>query len=276
MPVRNFPLPFSIVEPPKGESPVVVEVPHAGLSVDAQTLARLIASAHALGRDADLYVDELYADAPSHGATLLCATMSRYVCDLNRSESDVDARSVEGAPAQPRAPRGVVWQLTGEGQDALEAPLPREEFERRLKAYYRPYHEALTQLVQRKIGTFGYVVVVAAHSMPSVGRNAQGRDAVRADVVPGTRGRTSAAPSIVHAVDAHARAAGFSVAHDDPYQGGFTTRHYGRPDLNCHVVQVELARRLYMDERTLAKSSNFDRMRAWCGALVARMTERKP
>jgi N-formylglutamate amidohydrolase len=108
--------------------------------------------------------------------------------------------------------------------------------------------------------------------MPSVGRAAHGDAdavrAVRADVVPGTRGRTSAAAPFIDHVDAHARAAGLTVAHDDPYQGGYTTQHYGRPDLQIHVVQVELARRLYMDEPTLSKHPGFDRMRAWCGALA--------
>jgi len=91
---------------------------------------------------------------------------------------------------------------------------------------------------------------------------------VRADVVPGTRGRTSASATFIDCVDAQARAAGLSVAHDDPYQGGYTTQHYGRPDLKVHVVQVELARRLYMDEPTLSKHLGFERMRNWCTGLT--------
>jgi N-formylglutamate amidohydrolase len=102
-----------------------------------------------------------------------------------------------------------------------------------------------------------------------VGRAGHGDPhAHRADVVPGTRGRTSAAAAFIDCVDSHARKAGLSVAHDDPYQGGYTTQHYGRPGADVHVVQVELARRLYMDEATLAKNAGFDRMRAWCTALA--------
>ena len=118
-------------------------------------------------------------------------------------------------------------------------------------------------------------MILAAHSMPSVARLAHG-DAgqVRADVVPGTRGRTSAAPKYIDAVDAHARARGWSVAHDDPYKGGFTTQHYGRPRDHVHVVQVELARRLYMDEGTYRPIPGaFDDVRAWCRALVRRLGE---
>ena len=265
-----MPAPFTVFEPATGETPLVVEIPHAGLQVDGPTLARLAAPASAIGRDADLYVDELYADAAARGATVIRANVSRYVCDLNRSELDVDAESVEGAPPQFRATRGIIWRLTSEGAKVLESPLPRAELERRLDAFYRPYHRALAALLERKRARFGFAMCLAAHSMPSAGRPGHGDpQAQRADVVPGTRGRTSAGALFIDAVDAHARAAGFSVAHDDPYQGGYTTQHYGRPALDVHVVQVELARRLYMTEQTLTKNESFDRTRAWCAELVS-------
>ena len=77
--------PFELIEPTGAETPVVVEVPHAGLELPAPFLEPLAAPARALGRDADLYVDRLYEDAPAEGATLLVARTSRYVVDLNRA-----------------------------------------------------------------------------------------------------------------------------------------------------------------------------------------------
>jgi N-formylglutamate amidohydrolase len=269
--------PFSVIEPTAEETPLTVEVPHAGLFVDARALSFLVAPARAIGRDADLYVDELYEGVTSRGATLIVSHVSRYVVDLNRNEHDVDADSVEGAPSHTRATRGIIWRLTSDGSRVLDAPLPRRELDRRLDTYYRPYHEALAAVLERKRARFGYAVVLAAHSMPSVGRAGHGDPhATRADVVPGTRGRTSAGKPFIDVVDAHARASTLSVAHDDPYQGGYTTQHYGRPDLAVHVVQVELARRLYMDEPTLAKNAGFDRMRAWCTDLAALLGRTKP
>jgi N-formylglutamate deformylase len=62
------------------------------------------------------------------------------------------------------------------------------------------------------------------------------------------------------------------VSHDDPYRGGHSTVHYGRPAARVHAVQVELARRLYMDERTLEKKqSDFAKVQSFCDALVARL-----
>ncbi|MDF2693506.1 MAG: N-formylglutamate deformylase [Labilithrix sp.] len=273
----SMPAPFSVIEPSGEETPVIVEVPHAGLWVDGQALATLVAPARSIGRDADLWVDELYADAPARGATMIAAHVSRYVVDLNRSERDVDSESVEGAPTSARATRGIIWRLTSDGARVLDAPLPRRELERRLDSFYRPYHETIATLIARKRARFGYAILVAAHSMPSVGRAAHGDpNAQRADVVPGTRGRTSASPRFIDAVDAHARGAGFSVAHDNPYQGGFTTVNYGRPNEASHVVQVELARRLYMDETTLRKNAGFDRLRSFCADLVTRLGGVRP
>ena len=273
---------FTLTEPSTGETPLVVEVPHAGIDVPPAYLASLVAPARSIGRDADLYVDDLYADAPFEGATLLVAHTSRYVLDLNRGEGDLDADTVLGGPTNgARMPRGLIWRLTTDGDPALARPLTAADVEARLHAVHRPYHAALLAALERKKAKFGYAVLLAAHSMPSVGRSGPegsarrgllgGAGAARADVVPGTHGRTTAAACFIDAVDAHARAQGFSVRHDDPYKGGFTTRHYGVPAARVHAVQIELARRLYMDETTLLRSRAFDVVRRWCRALVVKL-----
>ena len=268
--------PFEVFEPTGTETPVVVEIPHAGLDLPAPFLELLIAPAHAMGRDADLYVDALYEDAPAEGATVLVCRMSRYAVDVNRAETDVDGEVVEGARADVALHHGLVWRTTSEGETALSRKLTRTELEERLELVWRPYHRMLAKLVEQKRARFGVAVVLAAHSMPSVERSSRDRPRdvpprPRADVVPGTRGRRSAAPSLIDAVAEHAVARGWSVRHDDPYAGGFTTQHYGRPAEGVHVVQVELARRLYLDEATLRPGSEFAGVRAWCRELVGKL-----
>ncbi len=263
---------FCVREPTAKETPVVVEVPHAGLGLDAPALATLVAPARALGQDADLYVDDLYVDAPAEGATLLTARVSRYVCDLNRGERDIDGATVEGKSGKA-APHGLVWRLTTDNLPALSGPLEPAELERRLREIYRPYHSTLQQLIAGKIQRFGHAILLCGHSMPSrgrVGHTDPGR--ARADVVPGSRGRTTAAPSVIQVPDDLARERGLTVAHDEPYRGGFTTGHFGRPHEGIHAIQVELSRRLYMSERTLDKKQpDFDKIRDYCRALVARL-----
>lgn len=265
-------MPFRVVEPSGRETAVVVEVPHAGLEVPAHFRGPMVTPLRSVARDADLYVDELYADAPETGATLLVAHTSRYLIDLNRAEDDFDASAVEGGAASPSRARGLVWSLTTDNEPALSRPLTRAELDERLAAVYRPYHETLLGLLDRKRARFGHVVLLAAHSMPSLGRAGHGDAGTpRADVVPGTRGRTTSRADFIDRVERLAGDAGFSVRHDDPYRGGFTTQRHGRPAENVHAVQVELARRLYMDEATLRKHRKFATLRTWCRALVAEL-----
>jgi N-formylglutamate amidohydrolase len=263
---------FSVREPTGREIPVVVEIPHAGLDVDAEALATITAPARAIGQDADLYVDELYARAPELGATVLVAHASRYVCDLNRAESDIDGLAVQGAPSRS-APHGLVWRATTENQPVLQAPLTPAELERRLSVVYRPYHRTLSALIEQKRERFGHAILLCAHSMPSLGRlghSDAGRE--RADVVPGSRGKTTAALSIIETPERLAKNIGWTVSHDDPYRGGFSTAHYGRPAARIHALQVEVARRLYMDERSLSKNqSGFNKLQKFCEGLVAEL-----
>lgn len=245
------------------ETPLIVEVPHAGLAVDAESLAFCIAPGRAIGQDADLYVDELYQDATAAGASVLVAEMSRYVCDLNRNEADFDAETAVGGRADASA-FGVIWRRTTEGYPALRSPLEASEVERRLSRFHRPYHRALAELIQEKRARFGTVILLCAHSMPSLGRGGESR----ADIVPGTRGRTSTATSVIACVERVCESFGHTWVHDQPYRGGFSTEHYGRPADGVHAIQVELARRLYMDESTLAKSEGFSSCRKFCFELV--------
>lgn len=242
---------FELVRPAGIPGPVIVEVPHAGLAIPEQVADELFAPKDALMRDADPWVDALFDQAPSVGATLLCARVSRYVVDLNRSATDVDPLAVVNAGSpHPAGGRGVIWRIATDGAPVLRRPLSAERYQRRLALFYEPYHAQLRALLDETVARHGYAILLAGHSMPSVGRDVRGGPILtRADVVPGTLGRSSAAPSVIDAVDRHFRSLGLSVAHDTPYRGGHTTAYYGRPASGVHAVQLELSRALYMDER---------------------------
>lgn len=272
--------PFERIDPTGPETPVIVEVPHAGLEMAAPFLEPLAAPGRAIARDADLYVDTLYGGAAAAGATLLVARASRYVIDLNRDEGDIDGEVVEGGRADVRLHHGLVWRTTSDGERALTRRLSQAELAERIETVWRPYHRALGELIERKRARFGVVIILAAHSMPSAergqrptGRDGSGPHERRADVVPGTRGRRSASGNYIDAVERHARRQGWSVRHDNPYAGGYTTQHYGRPADRVHAVQVELARRLYLDEATLRPLPTFSGVRDWCSELVTLLGE---
>jgi N-formylglutamate amidohydrolase len=155
----------------------------------------------------------------------------------------------------------------------LRRPLTFSSLRKRLARYYVPYHEALRDSLNTLRDQFGYAILVAGHSMPSRGRSLHVDAGVRrADVVPGTQGRTTADARVIDLVDAHFRAAGLSVSHDDPYKGGFATTHYGRPELAVHAIQIELNRALYVDEDTFVKRrGDFERVQSLLDALITKL-----
>jgi N-formylglutamate deformylase len=265
---------FTLNLPTSAARPVLVEVPHASLIVPDAVKDELAAPEDALLRDADIYVDKLYEHAPSLGATLLCAGVSRYVVDLNRAQDDVDSATVSDHPAPVGAqPRGVVWRATTDGRPVLRRPLSFKALRMRLARYYVPYHETLRQTLEALRERFGFGILLAAHSMPSRGRSLHvDAGTRRADVVPGTQGRTTADARVIDMVDAYFRAAGLSVRHDDPYKGGFATSHYGRPSTGLHAIQIELNRALYVDEDTFVKrNGDFERLQKLLDGLVVEL-----
>ncbi len=265
--------PFDLFAPSAPPSAVVVEVPHAGLRVPTPWAGPIAAGDRDVLRDADTFVDELVTHAPRQGASVLRANVSRYVVDLNRGRDEYDARAVDGARGDVSLPHGLFWHTTAAGERLLRRALSEDEAQERLRAVYDPYHAELERLVHERIDEHGVAVVLAVHSMPSLGatRNGHGR---RADVVPGTQNFTTASPRLIGVVEEWARASGLSFSHDDPYRGGWVTKHWGRPRRRCHAIQLEFARDLYMDEARLErKPEGLERLRAACEDLVVRLGE---
>ena len=231
-------------------TPVVVSVPHAGVSTEGFEAA--LTSGLDVRCDADLWVDELYQAAQP--TAFIHATLSRFVCDLNRDPDDVSLRAVRGHP-DPRnvGGRGFIWEVTTGGQPTLTRALSPAEWENR-RQIHAAYHRAISDALARARARFGWALLVDGHSMPSVGRSGHadsGRE--RAAVVPGDRLGKSCDPRISALVGQHFSERGLSVAFNDPYGGGFTTAHHGTPDSGIHAIQIEVRRDLYMDETTYAR-----------------------
>ena len=263
-----------LTHPQVTPSPVLVEVPHSGLRVPPEVESEIDTTPLAVLRDSDIYVDQLYQRAPEHGATMLVSRVSRYVVDLNRGPEEVDSAAVPRHPRARHIPaRGVVWRARTDGTPLLRAPLTIEQFTRRLALFYEPYHQTLRDVAARMREEHGRVVILAAHSMPSAGRRMLGGGEIRrADVVPGTRGRSTADGRIIDLIDSHFRQAGLSVKHDDPYRGGWTTSSYGAPKRGQHAVQIELNRALYVDERSNEiKKNDFAQLQTVLDQLVSKL-----
>jgi N-formylglutamate amidohydrolase len=273
---------FRIERPDSQSLPIVVDVPHAGEWIPGEVAEEMVVGDRLLRRDLDLYVDQFWGDAPSEGAPLVASNVSRYVVDLNRSEDDVSPEAVEGGEKKYDPgyyqERGVVWRETTGGTPVMDEPLTPEAFERRLEAFYRPYHQTLREEIERTRREFGHCILLDGHSMPSKGRQGHsdpGRR--RADIVPGDIDGSSCSRTVRWSVEQHYRDHGYSVRSNDPYQGGWITRHYGEPERDVHAIQIEVNRDLYMDEETFEiKESGLEKLREVCRELLVELGDLDP
>ncbi|MFT4955103.1 MAG: N-formylglutamate amidohydrolase [Brevundimonas sp.] len=240
-------------------SPLVFASPHSGDVYPADLGAREDLPELSLRSAEDALVDRLAAPQPDLGIPLIAARLGRAYVDLNRDPEELDPAVVEGADAataRVAAGFGVIPRLTGDGQVIRDHALTRENALARLAAAHRPYHETLERLIHRARDRFGFAVLVDWHSMPSraVGRSAGVRSP---DVVLGDRHGSSCSAEVTRLLRAQFERAGWRVALNRPYAGGWSTQRWGRPGEGLHAVQVELNRALYLNEEALTPGPNF-------------------
>jgi N-formylglutamate amidohydrolase len=150
---------------------------------------------------------------------------------------------------------GTIPRVVGDGQEIYRERLSVDDGLARIEALYKPYHRALRRLINKAHQTFGTVILVDCHSMPSVGVSRD--EPRRPDLVIGDRYGTSCAALLPDMVEETMTALGYSVGRNKPYAGGFITEHYGEPALGHHALQIEINRALYMDEHSFARKPSF-------------------
>jgi len=235
-----------------------------------------------LRKSEDSHVDVLFAAAPEHGAPLLSALFPRAYVDPNREPFELDPAMFEDRlpdyvnTASPRvaAGLGTIAKVVCNGAEIYRKKLRFTEALARIDTCYRPYHAALTQLVEETKRRFGVAVVVDCHSMPSVG-GPMDKDpgARRVDFVLGDAYGAACHPTLTLAAEAKLRSYGYAVHRNMPYAGGYTTRHYGSPARGQHALQIEINRALYMDEDNYGRRPGFESVQAHLTALVAHLAK---
>lgn len=251
-----------------GESiPLVLDSPHSGTAYPADF--DHAAPRELVRRAEDTYVEELFASAPRVGAALIEALFPRAYIDPNRHVADIDTELLADAWPGPvtRSRKteqgiGLVWRLAHGGVPMYARRLGAAEVQRRIERCYEPYHAALAAELDDRHRAFGAVWHLNCHSMPAEGDvNADDPGRTRADFVLGDRDATTCAREFTDFVAATLVDMGYQVAINDPYKGVELVRKFGRPQERRHSLQIEINRRLYMNEQTLAKLSGFASLR---------------
>ena len=268
---------FDLTRPAEQRCPLVFASPHSGRDYPLEFVTASRLDAQALRRSEDAFVDELFAAAPKLGAPLLAARFPRAWCDANREAWELDPGMFDGPlPAwvnsgSPRvgAGLGTLARVVASGEPIYRRRLAFSEAEARVRHCWEPFHATLSELLEETRGRFGACLLIDCHSMPAQ----PGPAHEQPHFILGDAHGTACAPRATRAIEAALQRMGYRVRRNDPYAGGYITRHYGRPRERQHAIQIEIARGLYMDEARIERHAGFDRLRADLGAVIATLAE---
>jgi N-formylglutamate deformylase len=224
----------------RGDAPLIVSFPHTGTIIPPENEGRL-ASPWLARKDADWWIHRLYDFAAELGATMIHTPMSRTAIDCNRDPSG--ASLYPGQATTELCPTttfdGEPLYRDGRGPDDAEIVARRTR-------WFDPYHAAIAAEIARLRARHGAVVLYDAHSIRS--HIPRLFDGALPHFNIGTNSGASCDPAITAAVAAACAASDFSHVVNGRFKGGYTTRHYGRPEAGVHAIQMELACRGYMAE----------------------------
>jgi N-formylglutamate deformylase len=225
----------------QGTLPLLISIPHAGTFV-LEAIAQRFTLAGGHLADTDWHVDKLYDFAREMGASILKANYSRYVVDLNRSPDS--ASLYVGNPTSPVCP------LLTFKDEPIYAPgreVTATEIDARIEQFWQPYHQRVVAELKAMRQRHGHALLWDAHSIASE------VPSLFIGVLPefnfGTRDDASCPRAVADRLLELVTSDGkFGAVLNGRFKGGYITMKYGQPQDGVYAVQLELSRRVYMDE----------------------------
>ena len=237
---------FEIIRPATQLLPLVISVPHAGTNFPADIQAELKADLLPPD-DTDWQVHQLYDFVTELGIPMIKANYSRWVVDLNRNP-DSSPLYHDG-----RVITGLCTTTTFLGEPIYtdeRTELPAAELARRKALYFEPYQQALQQLLDDTQARFGRALLWDCHS---IRRNVPAiNTGPFPDLILGSADQTSASAELIAVALQELRRGPYALQHNTPFKGGFITRHFGRPAVQQHALQLEMSKDVYMDDQERA------------------------
>ena len=270
-----------------GSSALVLDSPHSGTAYPPDFL---YACSQSILRSAeDTHVEKLYDFAAALGVHWIEAHFPRSYLDANRNTTEMDVTLLDAPWPGPvetdpkilskvRLGKGLIWRTTDDGQAIYARKLSVAEVEARIEHCWQPYHAAVAQAIDTAHRQHGYSIHINCHSMPAVAsRYATDFPGEKhADFVVGDRDGSTASAALSQLVCLHLASLGYKVAYNHPYKGVELVRRYGRPAEQRHSIQLEINRKLYMNEDTLEMTPGFEPLKAHLRSLVDLLLKTDP
>ncbi len=202
--------------------PLLISVPHAGLSIPPDVKSICILTSEQILADSDEGAAEIY-NLQGQVAEFVTTDIARAVVDLNRAEED-------------RRSDGVVKTHTIWNQPIFSEPLPEALIHTLLNKYYNPYHQQLTDLARKtqiKLGLDCHTMVAFG---PPVGPDPGKK---RPWVCLSNDDKTCPQPWLEKLAECFKKTFENQVSINEPFRGGYIIRSHAD---ELPWIQIEIFR----------------------------------
>ena len=233
MPV-NIEAPFNFTQ---GDSPILVSMPHCGTRLLPSMEQNLTEAAKKLP-DTDWYIPELYDFVKQMGISVISANYSRFVIDLNRPVDDTPLYTTKTTGLFPEilfSDRAVFL----EGKQFDDAT--KEQIKSQI---WHPYHQQITDELERIKSRFGYAILFDAHSIAA--EVPMLFDGTLPDFNFGNNKGLSCSAEVLDNFEKIVKQTQYSYVCNGRFTGGYITRHFGQPEQHIHAIQLELSQATYL------------------------------
>jgi N-formylglutamate deformylase len=243
-----------IITPAKNKAvPILLSVPHCGTEFPPELATSYKPELSKAPDDTDWFVDKLYDFASEMGIVVISARYSRWVIDLNRDPQSKplynDGRIITGLCP--------TTNFLGDNLYTDErSEIGAAEIERRLAAYYRPYHAQIQAMLDSLKNEFENVLLWDCHSIRQLVPTIY--NTKFPDLILGDADRSSASSALIDYAMTTLKQGKYSISHNHPFKGGYITRHFGAPESGQHALQLEMTKINYMDDSEI----HYDKGRA--------------
>ena len=239
-------------------SPLLVMTPHSGRDYNKRFLKYIKLKLNEIRNTEDFYVDQLFLPNINE-FSYLNAKFPRVIVDVNRSPLEIDATMWENNNLKTlfnsKSSKvingiGVFAKYNLYGKYLYSSKIPFNEAKWRLLNYYFPYHKKIKEILHTNKNKYEEVIALDCHSMSSALVNNE------IDIVISNGDNKTSSKELINLVKNSFKKYSYNTRLNSPFKGGFISTYYGNPSKKIHFIQIEINKKIYMNENNMKLRNN--------------------
>ena len=259
-------------------TPLIISIPHAGSYYPKEFLRYKSIDIKKLKIMEDFKTDTFIDKIDLNLADIFIAECSRAVVDLNRSRQSLD-NSMFNSKIKTIPNEEILLIKSGLGvipskcysEEIFKAKLPNFYMSKMLERYYDPFHKELKKRINYLKFKFGVVYLIDIHSTPTLSNDKKKFP----DIIIGDNFGKSSEENFKNNLISPFKNLNLRLSINSPYSGGYITRKYGKKDNNINVIQIEISKNYYMNEKTFELKNNLNNIKSIFKSIVEKFDIKK-